>query len=142
MVNHYAKCVLGAALLFLIAGCSNGEAVPEAADAPSAAGNPVDRGHLEKVNAKSISGWAWDDQRPDEPVEVNIYDGDNLLATVSANEFRQDLLDAKKGDGKHRFSFATPASLGDGQPHTIHARIAGRDIELINSPKVLKFQPR
>ncbi len=42
------------------------------------------------------------------------------------------------GQGEHGFVFVTPEALKDGQPHTIHARIAGMNFEMNNSPKTLK----
>jgi hypothetical protein len=142
MINRRAASVFGASLLSFMGACSNGEAVPTRGGSPSAGTTVVDRGHFEAVNAESISGWAWDPQKPDVPVDVNIYDGDRLLVTVPANEFRQDLLNAKKGNGKHRFRCTTPVSLSDGQSHTIHARIAPTDTELLNSPKVIQLNPK
>ena len=90
-------------------------------------------GHLDFVNADVIAGWAMDGTKPTSPVTVDIYDGATLLASVPARDFRKDLLDRGRGDGKHAFRLATPASLKDGQPHTIHAKCAG--VELWSSPK-------
>ena len=87
------------------------------------------QGCLDAVNATVIAGWAMDGTKPMSPVTVDIYDGDRLLASVPARDFRKDL----KGDGKHAFRLATPASLKDGRPHTIHAKCAG--VELRSSPK-------
>lgn len=142
MGNCGARVVISILVILVIAGCSDGKTVSTDASTSSAAAKPVDRGHLETVNAKSISGWAWNHRNPDDPVDVNIYDGDTLITSVSANGFRQDLLDGKKGNGKHHFSCTTPASFLDNKEHTVHARVAGTDIELVNSPKVVRLKPR
>ena len=92
-------------------------------------------GSLDVVNANVIAGWAMDGKKPTSPVTVDIYDGDTLLASVPARDFRKDLLDRGRGDGNHGFRLATPASLKDGQPHTIHAKCGG--VELLSSPKTL-----
>jgi hypothetical protein len=73
-----------------------------------------------------IVGWAWDLKKPDTAVKVDIYDGDTKLATVTADQFRQDLADAKIGNGKHGLSYPTPARLKDGKAHTIRVKVAGK----------------
>jgi hypothetical protein len=94
-------------------------------------------GSLDVTDSTHITGWAWDRNRPDAPIQVDIYDGDNLITTVPADQFRQDLLDNKIGNGKHRFLYNPPARLKDGQEHIIHAKFSGFDTEVRNSPKKL-----
>jgi len=104
--------------------------------APTVQANPASvEGNFDGVNADVITGWALDMTKPANPVTVDLYDGDALLASVPAREFRQDLLDARKGDGYHGFTIPTPAPLKDGQPHTVHAKCAGG--ELKNSPQTI-----
>src|SRR5262245_33866494 len=46
---------------------------------------PVDREHLVRVDAKSIRGWAWNIQKHDERVDVNIHDDDaSRTGTISS----------------------------------------------------------
>jgi hypothetical protein len=68
---------------------------------------------------------------------VSIYDGTTLLGTVSANLFRQDLLNADKGNGAHGFAFNLPASLINGPSHSISVRFSGTSSNLSNSPQPL-----
>jgi hypothetical protein len=42
-------------------------------------------------------GWAWDANHPNTSINVDVYDGNTLIATVAANQFRQDLLNAGIG---------------------------------------------
>jgi hypothetical protein len=98
-------------------------------------------GHLDIVGGEEIAGWAWDPKKPDTPVKVDVYDGDTLLATVVADQFREDLLKEKIGNGKHGFSIATPAKLKDGKGHTIRVLISGTKTELNDSPKTFKSKP-
>jgi hypothetical protein len=104
---------------------------------PIAPGSPLPRyqGSHDRTDGDRISGWAWDSTRPDEPIDVGIYDGERLLATITANTFRQDLLDAGIGDGKHGFVYTPPASLGDGRTHMIRVKISGTSIDVKNTPK-------
>jgi hypothetical protein len=52
---------------------------------------------------------------------IDLYDGDRLLATTSADKLRQDLVDAGKGNGRHAFMQAIPLEIRDGKPHSIRA---------------------
>ena len=140
---------LGAALLLAAAtfvGCGEGTPGPSAAptqapaakvsQAPTVQANPGSvEGNLDVVNADRIEGWAMDTTQPASPVTIELYDGDVLLASVPAKEFRQDLFDARKGDGYHGFKIPTPAPLKDGKGHTVHAKCAGS--ELKNSPQTM-----
>jgi hypothetical protein len=78
-------------------------------------------GFLETVSCDQLKGWAWTPSQPERPLTIDLYDGDRLLATARADQFRQDLADAKKGDGRHMFVQATPLEIKDGKPHSIHA---------------------
>jgi hypothetical protein len=96
-------------------------------------------GSLDIVEAGFVRGWAWDVTQPNTTIKVDIYDGATLLATIAASEFREDLKNADKGDGKHAFNYALAAALRDGQAHTISVRFAGSPSELAGSPKSLVF---
>lgn len=115
---------------------------PGAPPAPSPArDSPPDyRGFHEGATGEWISGWAWDSTRPDTPIDVDIYDGDTLLARVTANTFRQDLLNAGRGDGRHAFVYTLPASLKDGRTHTIRVKVSGTDVNLKNTPKEITYR--
>jgi hypothetical protein len=150
---RYRLCLLTAALLFVslfFAACAGSPPGPNAngagpntnaparntnssgptATPPANGGAAAYEGFQDDINCYNLIGWAWDAQRPNEPVKIEIFDGNTLLATVTADLFRQDLLEAHKGNGTHAFNFAIPAQLRDGKPHTIRARIAGSDIDL------------
>jgi hypothetical protein len=91
-------------------------------------------GSLDGATVNSISGWAWKISAPNEAVEVEIYDGNSLIGTAKADRLREDLTKARKGNGRHAFDFATPASLKDGTSHSISARVAGTDFQLREQP--------
>ena len=102
-------------------------------------------GYNDGSNGDNIWGWAWDKSQPSGQVQVDIYessadvvpDGTPLLARVNATLFRQDLVDAGKGDGNHAFVFPVPESLKDGNTHRIHATFAGTKTELSWSPRTI-----
>ena len=119
-------------------------AAPVSRDATAVPNAPKLVGTLDAVDCQSIRGWAWDADAPDVPINVELYDGENLLATISADRLRDDLQKSNKGNGKHGFVFETPASMKDGKPHSIRAKFAPTKVELAKSPLVVncKDEPK
>ena len=109
------------------------------ADSKAPAGTIQFEGSFDKLEVVSLGGWAWDKTQPNVAIKVEIYDGANLLAAVTAEGFRADLQSAGKGDGKHAFNYALPQTLRDGQSHIISVRYAGTSSDLPGSPKTLSF---
>jgi hypothetical protein len=68
-------------------------------------------------------------------VSVDVYDGTQKIATVRANLFRQDLLNAGIGNGQHAFLINLPASLRNGLTHSITIKHSGLDQPLSLSPR-------
>jgi hypothetical protein len=110
---------------------------PRAGGADGGPAVETGEGSLDGVSGATITGWAWDSKRPDTPIAVDIYDGATLLATGRADLMREDLVQARIGNGEHGFIYPTPARLKDGKSHTIRVRISGADKELGGSPKAL-----
>src|SRR5437762_12948070 len=128
-----ALVVVAALPLLVVVGCKqNAKTTSTAAPIASLEGN------LDLATTTEIAGWAWDSKQPETILSIDIYDGDTKIATVQADQFREDLQKAKKGNGKHSFSLPTPASLKDGKSHKIRAKVSGTNQELNDSPKVLK----
>jgi membrane protein involved in D-alanine export len=88
-----------------------------------------------KAAGDAAVGWAWDPSRPDEPISVDIYDGDQLIDTVRADRHNERLAKAGMGNGNHVFIYHYPPILHDGKEHTIRVRIAGSDIDLKETPR-------
>lgn len=89
------------------------------------------------VDCAGMFGWAWDVNQPETPINVDIYDGDTLLATVKADLFRQDLLSAGIGNGRHGFNYALPARLNDGRSHSLRVKFSGTGIDLSATPRAV-----
>jgi membrane protein involved in D-alanine export len=102
-----------------------------------AAPMPHHVGEVERADCYQIYGWAWDKYQPNAKVNVDIWDGDQYLMTIPADQFRQDLVDAGYGNGEHGFRIITPPPLDKRGSHRIHLRIAGTKQELTNSPREL-----
>ncbi|GAB3337861.1 hypothetical protein GCM10027299_49440 [Larkinella ripae] len=94
-------------------------------------------GFVYGADCSTFRGWAWDRSKPNAPFSIQILDGPNHVGTIMADQFRQDLQTGGKGNGKHAFSFPIPASLKDGLPHKLSARIEGSSFILKDSPKAL-----
>ena len=60
---------------------------------------------------------------PDAALPVEILADGQVIATVTAEDFREDLLAAGKGNGRHGFSFARAASES---PGVLRARVVGQ----------------
>jgi hypothetical protein len=101
------------------------------------AGGPEYEGNLDGADCHVITGWAWDRNQPTTPINVDIYDGASLLATIPANQYRPDLVAAGIGNGYHGFWFNTPASIRGGQTHSIRAVPSGTILDVSNSPRSL-----
>lgn len=92
-------------------------------------------GRHDGQGCNAIEGWAWDSNDPNGTVNVDIYDGTTLIASVAATLYRQDLADVF-GSPYHGWIFHTPDSLRDGQPHTITVKFGGTNTNLpLSTPR-------
>ena len=98
---------------------------------------PHHMSEVEEADCYLISGWIWDKHRPNSQVNVDLWDGEQYLMTFPAKEFRQDLADARYGNGRHAFRILTSPVFKDGHSHIVHLRIAGTKRDLTNMPKVI-----
>jgi hypothetical protein len=69
------------------------------------------RGYVDVVGADRIAGWAQSVDHPEAPVCVDIFAGGRLIGQTVANQYREDLEQAKLGSGRHSFAFTPPAGL-------------------------------
>ncbi|RRA97958.1 putative Ig domain-containing protein [Larkinella rosea] len=95
-------------------------------------------GYLYGADCETFRGWAWDANKANTPISVQILDGANVIATLTADEFRQDLVTAGKGDGRHAFRYFIDSSLKNGVKHTLSARVTGSSFVLKSGPKVIE----
>jgi hypothetical protein len=84
-----------------------------------------------------IGGWAWDSARPTAPIDVHVAVSNGREMTVSAADFRADLLALRKGDGRHAFTVDTsPLAIGPGT-WTVRAEVAATGVPLAGSPATI-----
>jgi len=98
---------------------------------------PVYEGYFDYAGCDKLYGWAWDKNLPNSPINIDILDGNSVLQTVTAGDYRSDL----PGNKNHAFNYIPPASLKDGRTHTINVRFSGTSTYLTNSPKSLTCAP-
>ncbi|MFC5410124.1 choice-of-anchor Q domain-containing protein [Larkinella bovis] len=98
-------------------------------------------GYLYGADCQTFRGWVWDRNKANTPITVDLLDNEQLIASLPADVFRQDLLEAGKGNGCHAFVWAIPDQLKDGLPHQLSARVAGNSFVLKNAPKAILCQP-
>ena len=114
-----------------IAALANSPAPARAALMPPA---PAYDGFVDRADCSFIGGYALDDNNSDVTINIDIYDGPNLIATVPANRFRRDLYDGGMTNPNHGFLFSLPASVKDGQIHRIFVNFGGTFLGLSGSP--------
>src|SRR4030095_11934558 len=94
-------------------------------------------GYLDYANCSDIGGWAADVNALNTSLDVDIFDGANRIATVTANLSRPDVGAYLGDNGLHGLNTPTPAALLDGQAHSITARVVGSNTNLYDSPRSL-----
>src|SRR5690349_7190448 len=62
-------------------------------------------GYVDWCTANLIAGWAWDSDRPEDRLLIDIFLADAFVCRVSADMYRRDLQDAGIGDGRHGFAY-------------------------------------
>ncbi|MCK6447961.1 MAG: radical SAM protein [Planctomycetes bacterium] len=113
------------------------ETAPAASPVPASSSIPHE-GFVDDCDCTRIAGWCWRADRPDEPVELVILDGERELGRTFADKFRRDLLLAGKGNGKHGFHFDLPEEYLHRASGSLSVRTAQGSFELVGSPAHVK----
>lgn len=92
--------------------------------------NPAYEGYVDQINCRSINGWAYDAVVPNSSINVDVYRNSTKVATVPANIFRQDLVNAGKGNGYHGFNHTPNSSWRNGQWQTAGVRFPNTSTDL------------
>jgi hypothetical protein len=93
-------------------------------------------GYVDGIRDGFVVGWAINSAIPDEPVEVELLDGKEVIVTAMANRYRADVEQQFPGAGQSGFELALPYDLLDGRMHNLSVRVAGARHELGNSPLI------
>jgi Sulfotransferase family len=79
-------------------------------------------GFLGQVLRDQAMGWAYDSDRPNAHVAIDIYCGERHLGSTIANIYRPDLAHGRIGEGDHAFLFHYPTELEQGDLTAVVAR--------------------
>jgi hypothetical protein len=66
------------------------------------------RGFIDIAGPERVTGWALDEERPDEPVTLEVLVNDRPYVCLLANAYRADLRQANLGSGCHAFAIELP----------------------------------
>jgi hypothetical protein len=94
------------------------------------------RGNLERVTARGIAGWARHDEAPAAAVSLVVTIDDEFAGRVIANRYRDDLLAAGIGNGRHAFALDFEPPLPG--RHAIRVRRETDGADLPGSPFTLE----
>ena len=95
---------------------------------------PLFQGHVDTVQPDRVVGWAWNKSQPDQRVSVELLIDGKVQASVRAEVFRRDLVDAGIGDGCHGFSLLVPEEAMSRGRHEVRVRFEGTETELDGTP--------
>ena len=90
---------------------------------------------LEHSDCQQVSGFAWDTDKPNDPLHVEIWVDDILVKAIPADELREDLHQAGYGNGLHGFTFGLPAWVRDGRTHKVDAKVVESQLQLRGAPE-------
>lgn len=90
-------------------------------------------GFVDKIYEGAVVGWVRNPRKPENRINLALYDDETLLCSFIADRLREDLANAGLHDGRYGFSCPIPGHLRDGKPHNLQLRIAGTT-ELLLSP--------
>lgn len=76
-------------------------------------------GSLDSRVGRFLYGWIFYPDLPDDPVTINICIDGEVAGTAVADQYREDLEYAGKGNGYHAFKVELPPHVFDNEPHTI-----------------------
>lgn len=91
-------------------------------------------GNIEQFDADEVRGWAWDAAHPDDPVEIEIVEGDEVLLRLTATHPRSDLLNAGMGNGRHGFVVRGIGAILPLSRHRVRVRRVSDGVDLPGSP--------
>ena len=95
------------------------------------------QGRIERVNREVIEGWVWDPQASNEPIRLELLNGEERLNVVVANEDRPYLVQLGCGDGRHGFTLRLDEALPSDGRHALTLRCADTGAVMPGSPIIV-----
>lgn len=97
-------------------------------------------GFADEINRWGVAGWAFNPDRPDERVVLEITDNGKVIQQVVADHFREGLAEAGIGDGRHSFNVKFPEPLSPLSRHVVRICRVADKVELKKSGAVLEAE--
>lgn len=110
---------------------------PEPADAELEGAGYV--GFIDAIEWGRVYGWAWNPQAPERRPTVDVFHGDQRIATVAADRHRSDLAEGGIGDGRHAFVLDLPPKLRGMPPHAFSAYFQDTRMPLGRGPRLAEI---
>src|SRR5690349_13825084 len=79
-------------------------------------------GALVQMTNGRFRGWAYATDQAT-PLSLSLFDGDQCIATVLADQWRDDKAKLREGNGYCGFDLAVPEAICDGHLHEVDVRI-------------------
>ncbi|WP_193182392.1 hypothetical protein [Nisaea sediminum] len=97
-------------------------------------------GFIDAVEDGRIFGWALDPGDPDKKLEIDLFHGPEQIGQVTADRYREDLVQYGGGSGRHAFVFTLPKELWAEDAAAFYACFAGSNVPLLRGPRCTKLQ--
>lgn len=137
-----AKALMEAAISDGLAGKTGPMDLDDVVDrqlqAGASTGQPI-KGYFDRVTDGVVYAWAWRPGEADPHTTVGIFVDGQPEAEVSADEPRNDLRDARVGDGTHGIRWRAPNRWRDGASHRLHLRCPRTGAPLEGTPVDVVF---
>jgi cephalosporin hydroxylase/GT2 family glycosyltransferase len=98
------------------------------------------RGQVDRFGLDCIDGWITRAEDPSPPVEIDIRTDGGVIGRITADIWRNDIAEARQGDGRWGFTALPPACLADGEDHVVMLALPGGE-NLLSAPIRAKFRP-
>jgi len=83
------------------------------------------RGHVDLITPTLFAGWAVDEARPDETVDISIFVDGRKLVQLTCDDLRGDLIGREGlGNGRHGFRYSPYPPLTGHMPKRVTVRLA------------------
>lgn len=103
--------------------------------------SPSIRGCFDRIEGLDVIGWARDEAADALPVSLDVLADNRWVASGVATLYREDLLEAGIGSGRHGFRISLPVSLCDSQAHEISVQ-AGPSAQAVGPMTVFQYESR
>jgi len=84
-----------------------------------------------------LEGWTWNKLRRDEAISVGLFNGENLLVTVIADNYDPKLVSEGVGSGAHAFKLKAGPLFSTGEPRVLSVKALPSCVELAGSPVLM-----